>query len=44
MCPHLWCTMWKQTKDIAKALNVREKKFLYKGRNTGGHYSLDDLV
>ena len=27
MCPHLWCTMWKQTKDIAKALNVREKNF-----------------
>ena len=33
-----------RTKDIAKALNVREEKFLYKGRNTGGHYSLDDLV
>ena len=27
MCPHLWCTMWKQTKYIAKALNVREKNF-----------------
>ena len=28
----------------SQSVECSRRKFLYKGRNTGGHYSLDDLV
>ena len=33
-----------RTKEIAKALNVPRRKFLYKGRNARGYYPNIDLV
>lgn len=30
--------------EYSQSVECSRRKFLYKGRNTGGHYSLDDLV
>ena len=35
---------FEKIQDHSQSVECSRRKFLYKGRNAGGHYSLDDLV
>ena len=44
MCPPFVVHYVEANQRHSQSVECSRKKFLYKGRNTGGHYSLDDLV